>query len=167
MRRDLPALLLLTLASGCAAPDRAEPSLAPRAAEAIDPRLPVAADSQPGTVDPALARRLAELVSQVRSAAPSFAELEARAEQLAAAAGPMNSESWVVAQQALSVLVEQYGVTSRASADIDGLAADPIAARGWINPASQAAIAAAAAEVAAISTRQSESISRLTDRLER
>src|SRR5687768_6986849 len=104
MRSYLP-LLALPLAAACTMTTSPEPSLAPRAAEAIDPRLPVSGDVPAGAVDPALANRLSALVAEVRSAAPAFEAREAEAGRLAAAASPQASESWIAAQQALSRLV--------------------------------------------------------------
>lgn len=167
MRTLLP-LLAIGLAAACTAPQPGpEPSLAPRAAEAIDPRLPVPNDAQPTSVDPSLASQLDALVGQARSGVAAFDARRADAERLAASAGPIASESWVAAEQALSLLVEQYGVTTRAAADIDALGSSRIQGQRWIRPADQQAIAAAAAEVAAISGRQSEAISRLKDQLAR
>lgn len=144
-----------------------EPSLAPRAAESIDPRLPVP-DAQPtGPVDAELAARLNDLVEAARAAAPRFNAQESEATRLAAAAGPMASESWIAAQQALSRLVEQHGITTRTAGDIDALAANRLESQHWIRPADQQAIAAAAAEVASINGAQSEAIQRITAQLAR
>lgn len=98
---------------------------------------------------------------------PAFDAREAEASRLAAAAGPAASEGWIAAEQALSRLVEQYGVTTRAAADIDALAASRLEQQRWIAPAERETIAAAASEVAAISQRQAEAIERLKDRLAR
>ena len=166
MRSFLP-LLALPLAAACTMTASPEPSLAPRAAEAIDPRVPVSGDVPAGAVDPALANRLSALVAEVRSAVPAFEAREAEAGRLAAAAGPQASESWIAAEQALSRLIEQYGVTTRAAADIDALAASRVEGQRWIAPADRGAIAATASEVAAISQRQAEAIDRLQDRLAR
>jgi hypothetical protein len=144
-----------------------DPGHAPRPAEAIDPRVPIPGDVPAGTASPALAARLGELVSQVRAGAPSFDSRLEEAGRLAAGAGPEGSESWVAAQSALSRLVEQYGVTTRAAADIDALAAERLQSQKWITPADQAAIAAAQAEVASISNRQAEAIDRLKTQLAR
>lgn len=166
--RSLVPLLAASLVAACSAPQAGhEPSLAPRAAEAIDPRLPVPNDIQPTSVDPDLAGQLAGLVGEARSGVAAFDARQADAERLAASAGPMASESWVAAEQALSLLVEQHGVATRAAANIDALGSSRIQGRRWIRPADQQAIAAAAAEVAAISGRQSEAIDRLKNLLAR
>ena len=144
-----------------------QPSLAPRPAEAIDPRIPIPDEMPAGTVDAALAQRLNALVNQARSGASAFAARQADAERLAAAAGPSTSETWVAAQQALSLLVEQHGIATRAAAEIDELAADRLNRNKWINPAEQAAISAAAAEVSTITSSQAAAIQRLGDQLAR
>jgi hypothetical protein len=165
--RSLPLLFLLPLAAGCSTTASPEPSLAPRAAEAIDPRLPVTVETPSAPADPALTARLAALLGEVRSAEPAFATREAEAGRLAAAAGPTASESWIAAEQALSRLIEQHGVTTRAAADIDALASTRLERDRWISPADRGAIEAAAAEVGLINSRQAEAIDRLNNQLAR
>ena len=144
-----------------------EPSLAPRSAEAIDPRIPVPGDVPMGQADTALVGQLEQWVGDARAGVSQFDAKQAEAERLAATAGPSASESWVAAQQALSLLIEQYGVTTRAAANIDQLGSNRLQSQHWIAPADQQAIAAAAADVAAISDRQSAAIDRLKDQLAR
>lgn len=167
-RYALPVFAAAALISACARPDIGpEPSLAPRAAEAIDPRVAIPSDVPMGSVDPALASRLAALVGEAHAAAPGFAALRADADRLADAAGPAPSESWIAAQLALSRLVAQQGVTARIAADIDAIAATRIKEQRWIAPADREAIAAAAAEVWAISDAQSNGIQQIRVRLSR
>jgi hypothetical protein len=167
MRALVPFFAAL-LAAACSAPQAGpQPSLAPRAAEAIDPRLPIPSDVQPTTVDPSLASQLAGLVGEAQAGVAAFDARQATAERLASAAGPMASESWVVAEQALSLLVEQHGVTTQAAANIDKLGSSLIQGQRWIRPADQQAISSAASEVAAISGRQAEAIDRLKNQLAR
>ena len=71
---------------------RTVPSLAPRAAEAIDPRVPIPSAPSLGTVDPALEKRLAELLSQCAPAIKLSIE-SSDAERRVAAAGNSDSES--------------------------------------------------------------------------
>jgi hypothetical protein len=71
------------------------------------------------------------------------------------------------AQQALSLLIEQYGVTTRAAANIDELGSNRLQGQRWIRPGDQQAIASAAAEVGSIGDRQSAAIDRLKDQLAR
>ena len=163
MRIMLPFALALSCAA-CATP-RGFPSLAPRGAEAIDPRLPIASNPSPGTVDPATSTVLARAVAAARAGTSEFNALARRAEALAAVAGPRQSESWIAAQQAVSALAAQHGVTTNAAADIDAVAAERIDATRWLVPATQAAIEAAAAEVGAINAAQSATLARLRARL--
>lgn len=164
--RKLIALALMT-AAGCSTTPMKEPNLAPRAAESVDPRLPVPDTAPAGPVDAALADRLHALVGIVKSSVPQFEAQEADAARLAAMAGPMASESWIAAQQGLSRLVEQHGITTRAAADIDALAASRLDGQRWIGPADQHAIAAAAAEVGAINASQTAAIDRLSSQIAR
>ena len=164
------ALIVAAAASitACARPDIGpEPSLAPRAAEAIDPRVAIPSEVPMGSVDPALASRLAALVGEAHAAAPAFSTLRAESERLAAAAGPGQSESWIAAQIALSRLVGQQGVTARIAADIDEIATRQIKEQRWIAPANREAIAAAAADVWAISDAQSNGIQQIREQLAR
>src|SRR5215210_9150645 len=62
-----PAAFLSIMAlSACAAPGGPYPSLQPRAAEAVDPRVPVERPINDRPVTPALATRLSALVDQAR-----------------------------------------------------------------------------------------------------
>ena len=164
--RNTIALVLL-LAAGCSSTTAGEPSIAPRVAESIDPRLPILDASPTGPVDPALAERLRALVETARAGAPQFDAQESEAARLASAAGPIASESWIAAQQALSRLVDRHGVTTRAAGDIDALAATRLDAQHWIRPADREAIAAAATQVGLINSAQAEVIQRLASQLAR
>ena len=162
----LAPLLALTIL-GCARPGGDYPSLSPRAAEAIDPRLPLPTEPSPGTLDPALDARLAAAVAAARGGQDEFDRLAAIAQRSASSAGASQSEGWVAAQQALSALVAQHGVTTRAAADVDALAATRIDAERWLVPANRTAIEAAAATIGAINARQTATIAGLRQRLER
>lgn len=160
------ALLFLPLAiAACSTPSGPTPSLAPRAAESIDPRVPIPVEPSSGTVDPALRARLAQLLEEVRISDQVFVAAAGAAERLAAAAGSTNSESWIAAQQALSGLVEARGPTARALSDIDAIAAQRLETAGWIEPANFAAIEAAASEAGAVDRRQATVIDSLQARL--
>ena len=164
--RRLLFLAPIALAA-CVKPGGEYPSLAPRAAEAIVPRLPLPSEPSPGPLDAALAARLAAAVGEARGGVAAFDRLAAIAERAAAAAGPSQGEGWIVAQQALSALVAQHGVTTRAAGDIDAIAATRIDQARWISPTNRSAIETAAAEVGAINERQAATIARLGDRLAR
>ncbi len=155
---------IFALAS-CAAPPGPGPSLAPRSAEAIDPRVPVEGSGVQAPVDRALAARLAELIGLARQGDSAFTAAAGEAQRLAASAGARQSESWVVAQQALSAAVAARGPTTRALGDIDELAASALARQGGIAPADLAAIEAAAAEVGALDRRHAQTIDALQARL--
>ena len=102
--RISPVILGLGLLGACATPMPAgSPSLAPRAAEAIDPRVPVPDALVVGPADATLKSKLAALVDQATSGDAAFRGVIDNAERLAAAAGAQSSESWIAAQQALSV----------------------------------------------------------------
>ena len=64
-------LSVLTL-SACAAPGGPYPSLQPRAAEAVDPRVPVVRPLNERPVSALLAARLAALVEQAQSGDAAF-----------------------------------------------------------------------------------------------
>jgi hypothetical protein len=151
--------------SACAAPGGPYPSLQPRAAEAIDPRVPVERPMNERPVTPALASRLAELVAQARSGDAAFAPAADQAERLAAAAGAPQSEGWVAAQQALSFAAAARGPTGTALGDIDAIGATMLQSQGGIAPNDLAAIKRAGAEVGAIDQRQAERIKAIQRRL--
>jgi hypothetical protein len=162
------ALIILPLTAGiaaCAAPGGPPPSLLPRAAESIDPRLPVLGPVNDRPVTPALAGRLAGLIAEARSGDIAFRPLVERAEQLAAAAGAPQGEGWVAAQQALSAAVAARAPTARALGDIDALGANRLQTQGGMSPADLAAIATAGAEVAEIDARQTAAIDAVQQRL--
>lgn len=158
--------IVLIAAAGCSTPPMAVPSLAPRAAENIDPRVPVVGSVDRGPVDPALAARLSSLVAQANAGDSAFRSAIGDAERLAAAAGPPQSESWIVAQQALSAAVAARGPTAQALGDIDATAAAALKAKGDLSPAELAAVEAAAAEVGALDGVQSQIIDALQTRLD-
>ena len=164
MRHTAFLLLLLTLA-GCSTTMVNEPSLARRAAESIDPRVPVMAEVAAGPVDAALEARLAKLVADGREGARSFDAQLRQTEALAKAAGPAQSESWIVAQEALSALEGARAKTTAALADVDAIAAGRIKSGAGLAAADLAAIDAASSELRAIADRQSETIDRIAARL--
>ena len=153
-----------TLAA-CSAPPGPSPSLAPRAAEAIDPRIPIVNAVRSGPVDSNLAAHLAALVDQAQAGDAAFRSAAAEAERLAQAAGAPQSEGWIAAQEALSAAQAARGPTTHALGDIDGLAASALQTKGGIAAADLAAIQAAAARVAEIDRAQAARILALKARL--
>jgi len=160
------SLLLLPVAAlgGCAASNSA-PSLAPRPAEAIDPRVPVTGPTVAGTPTPTVAERLRTLVAQAEAGDAAFKPVADDAERLASAAGPAQSESWILAQQALSAAVAAREPVTRAMGDIDALSAGRIEQFGGIGTADLAAIEAASSRIAEIDSRQAAAIERIQARL--
>ena len=158
----IPLLLLASCASG-----NAPPSLLPRAAEAIDPRVPIVRPMNDRPVDPALAGRLAELVSQARSSDAAFEPAAAEAQRLAETAGAAQSESWIAAEQALTRATASRDPTVHAIGDIDALGGTRLQANGGLTPNDLEAIKSAGAEVAAIDDRQARTIKAIQARLAR
>ena len=159
------ALALLALIGACSAPMVNAPSLGPRAAEAIDPRLPISDAAPTGPASAVLVARLDTLVGQARSGDSAFQAAIGEAERLAASAGDAQSESWVVAQQALSAAVAARAPVTQALGDIDEIGSEQLASRGSVAPADQAALAAAAAAVGEIDRRQAAAIDRIQRQL--
>jgi citrate lyase gamma subunit len=120
VNRLLPLVLGLLLA-GCAGADRNVPSLDRRAAETIDPRLPVPDRSLDGALDVALAAQVAAIVDRARGSTSQFDAAIAAAERVAVSAGAPQSESWISAQQALSVAIAARASVSVAVGDLDAL----------------------------------------------
>jgi hypothetical protein len=152
--------------AACSAPNVPAPSLAPRAAEAIDPRIEPAGVSTPALpVDASLAEKLTNLVAQAIDGNIAFEAAADRAEGLAASAGAPQSESWIAAQEALSQAVAARGLTARALGDVDAMTAEAIAAKGTIAAADFAAIRSAADKIADIDQRQAERVAAMQTRL--
>lgn len=165
MRRPL-SLLPLFLLGACAGGDRpGEPSLAPRAAEAIDPRLPVPDTSGELPANAALAARLQSLLAEAQAAQGGADAAIAAAERAAAGAGPRQSESWIAAQQLLSAAVAARYPVVRALGDMDALVARAVQEGGGLVPADLQAVRAAASAVAAIDSRQAARIAAVQARL--
>jgi hypothetical protein len=154
------ALLLSTAAlAACSSAGGPYPSLQPRSAEAIDPRVPVDRPINDRPVAPAVASRLAELVGEAHAGEAAFEPVAAQAERLASAAGAPQSESWIAAQVALSAAIAARKPTATALGDIDALGATALKTQGGIAPSDLSAIQRAAAEVASIDQRQADRIS--------
>ena len=160
------ALLVTIMGLGaCASPGGPYPSLQPRCAVSIDPRVPVERPVNDRPVTPALAARLSELVAQAHGSEGAFDSAASAAEQTAASAGPPQSEGWIAAQAALSAAVEAHGPVAAALADVDAVSANALQTQGGIAPNDLAAIHRAAAEIGAIDQRQAARIKTLQERL--
>ncbi|MCY7271162.1 MAG: hypothetical protein LH485_03780 [Sphingomonas bacterium] len=150
---------------GCTGSKATEPSLARRPAEAIDPRLPIASDPTPGPFDADLAARLSQLVAEGNAGARMFDSELGQAQALANAAGSAQSESWILAQQALSGLEGARARSTRALSDIDALAAARIQSGSGLSFSDMTAIEAASGELRGVTDRQAMTIDRLSARL--
>jgi len=159
------AFLPILLVAACSAPGGPYPSLQPRAAEAIDPRLPVVRPVNDRPVTASLAARLGELVNEARSGSAAFDSAAAEAERLAASAGSPQSEGWIAAQEALSAAIAARKRTATALGNIDALAATALQAQGGLAPNDLAAIKDAQAEVGALDARQAARIDSIQKRL--
>jgi hypothetical protein len=162
--RNAVCLSLLVL-SACAAPGGPYPSLQPRAAEAIDPRVPVVRPMNIRPVSATLAARLSALVDQAQSGNAAFDTAASQAERLAASAGAPQSEGWISAQQALTAAIAARKTTATALGDIDALAATALQTQGGIAPNDLAAIKKAQSQVTLIDQRQADRIKALQRRL--
>lgn len=163
MRRAL-SLMLVPLAA-CTAPGGPYPSLQPRASEAIDPRVPVERPINDRPVTAGLAGRLSALIDQARSGNLAFDDAASEAERLASAAAAPQSESWIVAEEALSAAIAARRPTATALGDIDEIAASALQSQGGIAPNDLAAINGAAAEVTSLDRRQAERVAAIQHRL--
>jgi hypothetical protein len=158
------ALLVLSLAA-CARPGGPYPSLQPRAAEAIDPRVPIVRPMNTRPASASLTERLSALVAAAESGDASFDAAASQAEGLAASAGAPKSESWIAAEEALTAAIAARKPTATALGDIDTLAATALQTQGGIAPNDLNAIQSAAAHVASIDQRQAERVKALQQRL--
>jgi hypothetical protein len=156
----------LGLVTACSTPPEGPtPSLAPRAAEAIDPRIPIPSEVPVGPADASLAAHLSALVDQAQAGDAAFRGVVGNAERLAAAAGKQQSETWIAAQQALSAAQAARAPTTHALGDIDALAANALETKGGIPAGNLAAIQKAAATVSALDRNQSDRIDAIEKRL--
>ncbi|HEX6661617.1 MAG TPA: hypothetical protein VF067_07095 [Sphingomicrobium sp.] len=158
------AILLLTLLSACAS-GNAPPSLLPRAAEAIDPRIAIVRPMNDRPADTGLAGRLSELVNEARSSDAAFQPAVAEAQRLAETAGAAQTESWIVAEQALTRAIATRDRTVHALSDIDAIGGSRLQANGGLAPNDLEAIKRAGAEVGAIDERQAQTIKAIQNRL--
>jgi hypothetical protein len=156
MRRA--AFLPILILSACSTPGGPYPSLQPRAAEAIDPRVPVIRPINDRPATTALTGRLAALVDQAQSGNAAFESAASEAERLSASAGGSQSEGWIAAQQALSGAIAARQPTVQALGDIDAIAASALQTQRGIAPNDLAAIQRAAEVVGSLDRRQSARI---------
>ena len=163
MRRA--ACLLVLVISACSTPGGPYPSLQPRAAEAIDPRVPVVKPMNDRPASAQLHARLAALVEQARSGDAAFEGAVSQAERLAAGAGPRQSESWIAAQESLTAAIAARKATATALGDIDQIGAIALQTQRGIAPNDLAAINSAATLVGSLDQRQADRIHAVQARL--
>jgi hypothetical protein len=152
------ALLPLLIMSACTTPGGPYPSLQPREAEKIDPRVPVVRPMNMRPASATLTERLAGLVGQAESGQAVFDGAASQAERLAAAAGPRQGEGWIAAQEALTAAIAARKPATQALGDIDEIAANALQTQRGIAPNDLAAIQNAAAKVGVIDKRQADRI---------
>lgn len=158
-------LTALVAVAACSPVGGPHPSLQPRAAESIDPRLPVPETFNDRPVSGELVARLDALVAEARRGDSAFAPAIEQAKRLAAAAGPAQSESWIMAQQALSAAQAARLPTAKALGDVDALGAGKLQAQGGLAPNDLKAINSAAALIGRIDARQQSAIAAVLARL--
>jgi hypothetical protein len=154
MRAPICLTLLLALPAACTAPGGPYPSLQPRAAEMIDPRVPVERPINDRPVSAGLVAQLRMLIDQARGGTAEFDAAADVAERAAANAGAAHSEGWISAQEALSGAIAADKPAATALADVDALAATALQTQGGIAPNDLAAIQAASDEIGSIARRQ-------------
>jgi hypothetical protein len=160
-------LVSAAILSGCSGPGAEAPSLAPRPAEAIDPRVPVPDPVLRSTPDPQLVDHLGALLAAARAGDSAFQPAAETASRLASAAGAAESESWVLAQQALSVAIAARAPVARAAGDVDSLAARRVKEFGGIGAADLRAIQAASQEIGDIDRSEAARVSEIQAQLRR
>jgi hypothetical protein len=164
LKAALSAILIAAL-GGCAAPGGPYPSLQPRAAERIDPRVAVERPVNDRPASSELVARLAALQEHARDGDAAFQPLADTASRQAEAAGPRQSESWIAAQQALSAAVAARAPVASALADADALGADKLQAQRGLSPNDLKAIQDAAAAIGAIDAREAAAVDAIQRRL--
>ena len=158
----LPVLLLL---GACASSGRHPPSLAHRAAEDIDPRIPVQHPIVKRGANLTLAAKLAALLNQAQVGDEAYRAALGPTRRAVSAAGKTGSDGWIAAQQQLSALEQARAPTTSAAAAIDALAGDAIKADSGIDADELEAIQRAAQEADAVSARQTSELAALNARL--
>lgn len=168
-RRLLPVALLSLLCAALAACAAAGggPSLQPRAAEAIDPRLPVVDGSAALPADAGFVASVAALRARGEAVAGEADRAIEAAAGPVAGAGGREGESWIAAQQAVSVAVAARAPFARAQGDLDSLLAERVRGGGRLVPGDIAAHRTAAEALAAIDARQARRLAEFERRLQR
>ena len=163
MKLLLPLVLTAALGLGACSTSAARTDrLAPRAAENIDPRTPIPSVEPSGPADPALVAQLDAIKAPALASIGQFDQLAMLARSAAASAGPRQSESWIVAQEALSALIAAGAPVTKALGDVDALGSAKI---GMLAAPDRKAIEDAAGDLTAIEQHQAATIAQLNARL--
>lgn len=163
--RSLASLLALGSLGACSKSTLDPPSLAPRAAEKIDPRIPVKHPIVKRGANLTLAGKLAELLNEAEQGDAAYRAALGPTQRAVGAAGKGRGETWITAQQEISALQSARAKTTRAAAAIDALAGDAVKADSGIDADELDAIQRAAAEADAMAARQASEIAALSARL--
>ncbi|NUT00260.1 MAG: hypothetical protein HOP96_04740 [Sphingomonas sp.] len=164
-RRVFAIVVPLSALAACSSPKGPYPTLAPRAAEVIDPRVPVEKPvivNEPSTT---LRAQLANLISEAQAGDAAFEAAISAAERSASGSGGPGSESWVQGQQALSAAQAARVRTTRALGDVDAITARSLQTTGGIPAGDLIAVQQAAAAIAEIDRRQAERLKAIQARL--
>lgn len=168
-RSALPLVLAsLALTAGCASNEGDFPSLAQRPAEreyAAEQNGPIPV-RPPLPADPSVATRAEGFVAAARGAQGAFSSAYETAAAAVGKAGPPGSDSWVIAEQAVSRAVAAQAPLAKIGGELD----DYAAARARETPLAPADIErlhAATAEVERIAAEQAARIRRLEAALSR
>jgi len=159
--RGLALILVMSALAGCSTPGD-EPSLAPRAAERIDPRVPIADTSGNLPASASLAAQLRRMIGEAQGTQGAADRAIAAAEASASRAGPRQSESWIAAQQLVSAAIAARYPVTRMLGDLDALTSRSV---NTLVPADLANVTAASEAISAIDRRQAERIDALQRRL--
>ena len=157
--RPVPAILALLGASACA-PEGPYPSLAPRPIEkamADSEEQPVAAVPPD---DSGLPARIEPLAAQARRGESEYQAALPEAREAISKAGPSGSDSWILAQQALSRLEAARATIVGAVTELDALALAESGARP-LSPADKERLDAATRDAQAMAERQQAEIAKL------
>ncbi|HMC91744.1 MAG TPA: hypothetical protein VKI45_04720 [Allosphingosinicella sp.] len=171
LRRSLALPLLLALpalAAGCASNEGDFPSLAQRPAEReyAAEQMGPAKVRPPLPADASVASRTESFVADARGAAGAFTQAYEAAAAAVAKAGAPGSDSWVIAQEAVSRAVAAQAPLARISGELDDYAAAR-ARQTPLAPADIERLHAATAEVERLAAEQAARIRRLEASLTR
>lgn len=152
---------LLLVAAGCG-DQGAFPSLAPRPVERLSNDEPVRI-APVVAPDPVLSGQVAELLAQARRGHAAFRDALPAASAAVGRADASGSESWIEAQQAISLLESVRGPTVTALAQLDLLSVER--ARRPVNAGDREALLAAVEAAQALFREQQAEIDQLKVRL--